>query len=265
LADWVVTEAGFGCDLGAEKFIDLKCAATGLNPSAVVLVATVRALKMHGGVPVKALAAEDAAAVARGLPNLEKHLETIAKFGKPAVVAINRFPTDTEAELQVVADACEKMGVAFAVADHFTRGAAGAEALARAILEITPNEPSPLQTIYQADDSVSDKIAKVAKEVYGADGVQFTAEAQLALRRIARLKYDHLPICMAKTQSSLSDDPKKIGRPTGFEITVRDIVVNGGAEFLVVLTGGMLRMPGLPKKPQAAGVRLVDGEILGVG
>ena len=265
LADWVVTEAGFGCDLGAEKFFHVKCASAGLNPSAVVMVATVRALKMHGGVALSDLTDPNPEAVERGLPNLEKHIDTIAAFEKPVVVALNRRDTDTDTEIEVVAKRCEEMGVAFACSDHFARGGEGARALARTLVEITPDQPSPLKTLYSADDTPEDKIKAVAARVYGAQGVNFTKDAKQGLRAARKLGYANLPICMAKTQSSLSDNPSLLGRPPGFDLTVRDVLVNGGAGFIVALTGEMLRMPGLPRVPAAEGVDLVDGEIVGVG
>ncbi len=264
LADWVITEAGFGFDLGAEKFFDIKCAGAGLDTQAVVLVATVRALKYHGGAELADLTNEDPEAVRRGLPNLEKHIESIQAFGEVPVVALNRFGDDTDAEIAVVRARCEAMGVPFAVSDHFASGGAGAVELARTVKAHAEKRPNPFKPIYDWSDPVEEKIRKVARTVYGADGVSFTKDAQRNLRRVASLGLQGLPICIAKTQSSLSDDPRRRNRPEGFEITVREIQINAGAGFLVVLTGDLMRMPGLPKRPQAMDVDLVDGEIVGV-
>jgi formate--tetrahydrofolate ligase len=263
-ADWVVTEAGFGFDLGAEKFYDIKCRGAGLDTAAVVLVATVRALKMHGGKSLNELESADPGAVERGLGNLDKHLESIAHFGKTPVVALNRFAADTEDELEVVRKRCADHGVKLAVADHFTRGGAGAEALARAVVERAEQPEPPFRPLYQLDQPVRDKICAVTQLMYGADDVAFTKRAQRDLREIERLGYANLPVCIAKTQNSLSDDPSLRGRPRDFEVTVRGVTVNAGAGFLVVLTGDILRMPGLPKSPQALRIDLVDGQITGV-
>jgi len=264
LADWVVTEAGFGFDLGAEKFFDIKCAGAGIDTAAVVLVATVRALKYHGGASLKELKTPDPYAVEKGLPNLEKHIESIRAFGEVPVVAVNRFVDDTEEEIAVIMERCNALGVPAAVSDHFANGGAGAISLARTVVEHAEKRPNAFKPIYQRTDSVREKINAVAKTVYGADGVQFTKDAERALKRIAHFGFSELPICIAKTQNSLSDNPKLKGRPTGFKITVRDIEINAGAGFLVVLTGDLMRMPGLPRKPQANGVDLVNGEIVGV-
>ena len=265
LSDWVITEAGFGGDLGAEKFFDIKCAGAGLNPSAVVVVATIRALKMHGGVPLKRLKEPDPEAVRRGLCNLEKHLENMAAFGKPAIVCLNGFYADTPEEVAVVAERCQQLGVPFAPSDHFMRGGEGAEALARVLMEHAQSEPSPLITMYTPEQTLKQKVEAVATRIYGADGVDWTREAEDDLRRLARLGYDGLPVCMSKTQNSLSDDPKRLGRPEDFKITVRNLQVAAGAGFVVVLTGALLRMPGLPRIPASQHVDLVDGEITGIG
>jgi len=264
-ADWTITEAGFGADLGAEKFFHIKCAGAGLNPSAVVVVATVRALKMHGGMELKDLTTPDPDAVGRGLGNLDKHLENIQGFGKPPIVCLNRFHADTDEEIAVIAERCQQLGVPFAPSDHFVSGGAGAEALARAVLEHAQDEPSPLITLYTPEDSLKDKVEAVAKGIYGADGVDWTKEALGDLRRLRKLGYAGLPVCMSKTQNSLSDDPSRRGRPTGFRITVRELQVAAGAGFVVVLTGDLLRMPGLPRVPQSENVDVVDGQIQGIG
>lgn len=263
-ADWVVTEAGFGFDLGAEKFFDIKCRSAGLNPAAVVLVATVRALKMHGGLAVSALNEPNPAAVRHGLPNLAKHVENIHCFGKQPIVALNQFGADTEDEIAIVREFCDGLGVPFAASDHFTRGGEGAVELARAVVEHA--DPSrPFHPLYPLEMSVPDKITTVAQEIYGADDVAFTKAAQGDLKRIENLGYAELPVCIAKTQSSLSDDPKLRGRPRDFQVTVRNLKINAGAGFLVVLTGEILRMPGLPARPRAEHIELDDhDEIVGL-
>jgi formate--tetrahydrofolate ligase len=265
-ADWAITEAGFGFDLGAEKFFDIKCRGAGIDTAAVVLVATVRALKMHGGKRSKAdLAVPDAEAVARGLPNLTKHIENIQQFCEPPVVAINRFGQDTDEEIAVVRAHCEKLGVPFAVSDHYARGGEGALDLARQVMAHAERKSSPFCPLYCSDDQVEEKVRKVARKMYGADDVVFTKTAQRDLSDIRRLGYAHLPVCIAKTQSSLSDDPRLRGRPEHFEVTVASIRINAGAGFLVVLTGDIMRMPGLPKQPQAWQVDLLeDGEVEGL-
>ncbi len=264
LADWAITEAGFGFDLGAEKFFDIKCAGAGFDAAAVVLVATLRALKMHGGVPLPRVQDPNAEGTAAGLPNLEKHVENIRHFHKLPIVALNRFAGDTDEEIQVVRDWCAKHGVAFAVSDHFARGGDGALDLARTIVEQTQKEFTPLQTLYDWSDDVPEKIRKVATTMYGAKEVVFTKSAKSDLDDIQRLGYESLPICIAKTQSSLSDDPRLRGRPRDFEVTVRRVQINAGAGFLVVLTGEILRMPGLPKAPLAESLDVRDGMITGL-
>ncbi len=263
-ADWTITEAGFGFDLGAEKFFDIKCRGAGLNPSAVVLVASIRALKLHGGRHPSELEAEDLEATHAGLATLDKHVESIRGFDKPALVALNRFTTDTDAEVAVVREHCEKHGLPFAVATHFVDGGAGAQDLARLVVEHASGELTPLRPTYPLSDSVPDKIRSVAQAIYGAKDVSFTRSAERDLRQIEDLGYADLPVCIAKTQSSLSDDPKLCGRPRDFEITVRNIQINAGAGFLVVLTGDILRMPGLPRVPRAGELDLIDGKIIGV-
>jgi len=264
LADWVITEAGFGFDLGAEKFFDIKCRAAGLNTAAVVLVASVRALKMHGGREVKDLDTADTAAVERGLGNLEKHVESIRHFGQTPIVALNRMAADTDAEIAVVRELCERIGVPFAECNHFARGPEGAEDLARLVVEHAAPRTPDLRPVYELHEPVPDKIRKVCREIYGGADVAFTKSAAKDLKQIEALGFDKLPVCIAKTQNSLSDDPKLRGRPRDFEITVRNVQINAGAGFLVVLTGDILRMPGLPRTPQAVHIDLVDGVITGL-
>ncbi|MFI5367264.1 MAG: formate--tetrahydrofolate ligase, partial [Candidatus Binatia bacterium] len=264
LADWTITEAGFGFDLGAEKFFDIKCVGAGLDTAAVVLVATIRALKMHGGMGLNDLQRADADAVARGLPNLDKHVESIRHFGESPVVAINRFTTDADAEVEVVRHRCAELGVPFAAADHFARGGAGAVTLAQTVMAHVEPRSRPFRPLYDWNDPVPDKIRTVAQKMYGARNVVFTKTAEHDLADVRRLGYERLPICIAKTQSSLSDDPKRHGRPRDFDVTVRGIQINAGAGFLVILTGDILRMPGLPKQPLAEAIDLQDGTIVGM-
>lgn len=260
-ADWAITEAGFGFDLGAEKFFDIKCVSAGLDTAAVVLVATVRALKMHGGTALANLERPDPEAVERGLPNLEKHIESIRTFGESPIVALNRFTTDSDAEIEVVRRRCTSRRAPFAVADHFSRGGAGASELASTVLAHAEPERRRFQPLYRWNESVVQKIEKVARAMYGASSVVLTKQAERDLREIERLGFGALPICIAKTPNSLSDDPKIHGRPQGFEVTVRSIQINAGAGFLVVLTGDILRMPGLPREPRAQVIDVVDGAI----
>jgi formate--tetrahydrofolate ligase len=266
LADWVITEAGFGMDLGGEKFFDIKCGAGGVSGvAAVVIVATIKALKMHGGVKLKDLGTPDAPAVGLGLGNLEKHIETVQAFGKPVVVALNRFAADTAEEIAVVRTRCQRLGIPFAESDHFGKGGEGARALARAVLATAEAEPGPANVLYPAALAPVDKIRAVVRAAYGGRDVLLTPEAK---RDLARIEFDgigHLPICMAKTPASLSDDPQRRGRPRGFDVRVKRILANTGAGFLVVLTGDVIRMPGLPRRPAALDVDVVDGEIVGVG
>jgi formate--tetrahydrofolate ligase len=263
-ADWVVTEAGFASDLGAEKFFDIKCQSAGLDPAATVLVVTVRALKRHGGVLKADLAKPDAAAVERGLPNLEKHVENMLAFGKPVIVAINRFATDTEEELAVIEACCARIGARVARSDHFAQGGPGAVALAETVVAAASAPTPRFQPVYDWSEAPRTKIEKIATRIYGADGVAFTAAAERDLKQIKALGFEGLPICMAKTQSSLSDDAKLVGRPRGFTVTVRGVVIAAGAGFLVPLCGEIMRMPGLPPVPQATKMDLVDGEIVGM-
>ncbi len=266
LSDWAITEAGFGFDLGAEKFFDIKCRSAGLDPAAVVLVATVRALKMHGGVALSGLAAADAAAVERGLPNLEKHVENIRLFGETPIVALNRFASDGDDEIAVVRRRCEQLGVPFAVSDHHVRGGEGAEDLARALIAHAERqgEASPFRPLYPLEATVEEKIRTVAQKMYGARDVVYSPRARRDLADVERLGYAGLPVCIAKTPNSLSDDPARRGRPRDFEVNVSGIQINAGAGFLVVLTGDILRMPGLPRHPRAEQIDVVDGRIVGL-
>ena len=263
LADWAITEAGFGFDLGAEKFFDIKCRQAKLDASVVVLVATIRALKLHGGAEQDALTRPDPARVSAGLPNLEKHIENIQLFGKKPVVALNRFGDDTNDEIEIVRRRCNDLGVSFAVSDHHARGGDGAAELARRVVE-QAEHGEPFRPLYSLDAPVKDKILAVAQQMYGARDVVFTKAAQRDLDDAQRLGYDDLPVCIAKTPASLSDDPTLRGRPDDFEVTVRNIQINAGAGFLVVLTGDILRMPGLPKRPLAERIDLRNGEIVGM-
>ena len=263
-ADWAVTEAGFGFDLGAEKFFDIKCRTAGLDTAAVVLVVTMRALKRHGGVSAKDLALADPAAVERGLGNLRKHVENIRTFGEPPVVAINRFAADAEAELDVVRGACAELGVPCAVADVFARGGAGGRELARAVVEHAERKSRPFTPLYDLDLPVKEKVERIARHMYGAASVEYTRPAERDLREIARLGYAGLPVCMAKTPNSLTDDPHVIGRPESFDVTVRNVILAAGAGFVVPLLGEIIRMPGLPAQPQAERMDLVDGEVQGL-
>lgn len=259
LCDIVVTEAGFGADLGAEKFMDIKCRKAGLKPDVVVLVATVRALKYNGGVPKDQLSEENLEALKRGIVNLEKHMENIQKFGVPVVVALNSFISDTEAEYAYIKRFCEERGCEFALAEVWAKGGAGGVALADKVLNTLENRPTDFHVLYEDKDSLKDKIGAIASEIYGADGVSYSPAASKALKRIEEMGFGNLPVCMAKTQYSLSDDQTKLGRPSGFTINVRDAYVCAGAGFVVALTGSIMTMPGLPKKPAAEGID-VDGE-----
>lgn len=264
LADIVVTEAGFGADLGAEKFLDIKCRFAGMKPDAVVIVATVRALKMHGGMPKNELTNVDMSALEAGIANLTKHIENIHKFGLPAVVAINAFPTDTKEELDFVEQKCQELGAEVALSEVWAKGGEGGLALAQKVLAAA-EKPNDFKFIYDTSASIEDKINAIAKEIYGADGVNFTAPARKAIEELESLGLDKMPICMAKTQSSLSDDATKLGRPTGFKITVREIKLSAGAGFIVALTGNILTMPGLPKHPAAENMDITnDGKITGL-
>ena len=264
LAEWVVTEAGFGFDLGAEKFFDIKCRQSGFDTCAVVLVATIRALKMHGGKGLKQLAEPDVEAVIQGMPNLEKHIENIHCFGERPIVALNRFAADTDEEIAAVRQRCGELGVPIAVTDHFARGGDGAVELAQAVVTHAEQHARPFKPLYDLEMPVTDKIRAVAQAMYGARDVVLTKEAKRDLRDIERLGFDRLPICIAKTPASLTDDPKRVGRPTEFDVTVRNLQINAGAGFLVVLTGEILRMPGLPRIPRSSELDVKDGEIVGL-
>ncbi|MBK8036525.1 MAG: formate--tetrahydrofolate ligase [Verrucomicrobiaceae bacterium] len=264
-ADFAVTEAGFAFDLGGEKFMHIKCRQSGLAPEAIVIVATVRALKMHGGAALDQLTQTDTAALSRGLDNLAAHLDSAAKFQRPVIVAINRFTNDHEDELALVHEFCQARGVPCATANVFGEGGDGAVKLAETVLAALPKESKPLPMLYDAAEPVEKKLHAIATQIYGADGVQLTDEAKAKLALFARSGFDKLPLCMAKTQDSLSDDAKKRGRPRGFTITVRDFEISNGAGFLVALTGTMMRMPALPKVPSAERIQVSEsGEISGI-
>ena len=263
-ADVVITEAGFGADLGAEKFLDIKCRFAGLKPDAVVIVATVRALKMHGGVPKTELGTVDMAALEKGLANLIKHIETVHAFGLPAVVAINAFPTDTTEELDFVEKKCNELGAEVALSEVWAKGGEGGIALADKVVAAM-EKPNNFNFTYDVEQSIPEKIEAVVKRVYGGEGVEFTTAAKKQLKEIEDLGLDKMPVCMAKTQYSLSDDPTKLGRPEGFKITVKELRISAGAGFIVALTGDILTMPGLPKKPAAENMDIDEnGKITGL-
>ena len=251
LGDYAITEAGFGADLGAEKFLDIKCRQANLDPQAVVIVATVRALKMHGGVDKKELGTENLEALAKGIKNLEKHIENIAKYNLPSVVAINAFPTDSEAELQLLKDTCNKMGVDVAISKVWEKGADGGIELAEKLLEILDTKEANYQPLYDLNLSIKEKIETIAKEIYGADGVAFDKKVLTKMKKYEAQGLADLPICVAKTQYSLSDQPTLLGRPRGFTIKINDLIPSAGAGFLVAISGSIMRMPGLPKRPAA--------------
>ena len=262
LADYTITEAGFGADLGAEKFFDIKCRYAGLKPDATVIVATVRALKMHGGVPKTDLKTPNVEAVKKGLVNLEKHIENVKKFGVPCVVAINIFAQDTAEELEAVREHCAKHGVNVALSDVFAKGGEGGIDLAKEVIALADSGESKFAPIYPLDMSLKGKIETIAKEIYGADGVNYTKEADKALKDFEELGYGNLPICMAKTQYSFSDAPALLGRPSGFKITIRNCRIAAGAGFIVVLTGDVMTMPGLPKVPAAEKIDVTDDGVI---
>ncbi len=265
IADYVVTEAGFGADLGAEKFIDIKCRLSGLKPKAVVLVATVRALKYNGGVAKADLNNENLEALEKGIPNLLKHVENVTKvYGLPCVVAINAFPTDTQAELALVEKKCNELGVNVALSEVWAKGGEGGEALANEVLKLLEKNAEHTY-VYDINLSIKEKIEAICKKVYGADGVEFTPAANKIVADFEKLGFSNMPICMAKNQYSLTDDQTKLGRPTGFKITIRDLTVSAGAGFIVALTGTIMKMPGLPKVPAAEKIDVdVDGKISGL-
>ena len=265
MADYVVTEAGFGADLGAEKFFDIKCRQAGLSPDAVVLVATIRALKYNGGVPKTELSAENVEALEKGIVNLEKHIENLQKYKVPVVVTLNSFVTDSEAEIAFVKQFCEERGCEFAISEVWEKGGEGGIALAEKVLKTLEEKESHFEPLYPSELPLTEKIETVAKEIYGAKGVNYTAAAKKQLAKLTELGFGDLPVCMAKTQYSLSDDPALLGRPKDFDITVREAYVSAGAGFVVVLTGAVMTMPGLPKQPAAFGIDVDEsGKITGL-
>lgn len=262
-ADYVVTEAGFGADLGAEKFLDIKCRMADLKPDAVIIVATVRALKYNGGVAKDKLNEENLEALEDGLPNLLKHVENITKvYGLPAVVAINRFPLDTEAELKLVEDRCKELGVNVALSEVWAKGGEGGIEVAKEVIRLIDEEENNFKFCYEEDLSIKEKIEAIATRIYGADGVDFTLAAEKEIENLEKLGFGKLPICMAKTQYSLTDDQTKLGRPTGFKITVRQLTVSAGAGFIVALTGDIMKMPGLPKVPAAERIDVDENGVI---
>ncbi len=265
IADYVITEAGFGADLGAEKFFDIKCRKAGLKPDAVVLVATIRALKYNGGVPKAELSAENLDALKKGVCNLEKHIENLQQFGVPIVVTLNSFLTDTPAEYEFVRDFCESRGCEFALSEVWEKGGEGGVALANKVLKTLEEKPSAFKPLYPDDMPLKEKIETVATKIYGADGVSYAPAAEKTLAKLTELGFGNLPVCIAKTQYSLSDDQHKLGRPTGFTVNVRDVYVSAGAGFVVVLTGAIMTMPGLSKTPAAYGIDVDEnGRITGL-
>lgn len=262
LADYVITEAGFGADLGAEKFLDIKCRMAGLKPEAVVLVATVRALKYNGGVKKEDLNEENLEALKRGIVNLEKHMENIAKYHLPCVVTLNRFVSDTDAELAFVKEFCEERGCAFALSEVWEKGGEGGISLAEKVLKTLETKESHYAPIYETDQPITEKIEAVAKEIYGAKDVTYTPAAMQEIKRLEKLGFGKTPVCMAKNQYSLSDDPKKLGRPEGFTVNIREVYVSAGAGFVVAITGTVLTMPGLPLHPAAERIDVTDEGII---
>lgn len=258
IADYVITEAGFGADLGAEKFFDIKCRMTGLKPDAVVLVATVRALKYNGGVAKADLGEENLEALEKGIVNLEKHIENLQLYGVPVVVTLNRFVSDTDAELAFVREFCEKRGCDFALANVWEKGGEGGIELANAVLNTLETKESHFKVLYEDNFSIKEKIETIAKKIYGADGVTYSAEADRAIAKIEEMGFANMPVCMAKNQYSLSDDAKKLGRPTGFTVNIREVYVSAGAGFVVAITGAIMTMPGLPKVPAAERIYVDD-------
>lgn len=265
LADYTVTEAGFGADLGAEKFLDIKCRFGELKPSAAVIVATIRALKHHGGANKEDYDKEDLQALEKGFTNLEKHIENIKKFGLPPVVAINRFPSDTENEIKFMEEKLAKMGIECALTEVFTKGGDGALELAEKVVKVCDEDKADFKPLYDVNLSIKEKLEIIAKEIYGADGVEFTVPATKNIKNLEKLGLDKMPICVAKTQYSLSDNPDLLARPEGFHIVVREVKVSNGAGFLIALTGSIMTMPGLPKVPAADKIDILpSGEIVGL-
>ena len=264
IADYCITEAGFGADLGAEKFLDIKCRMAGLKPDAIVLVATVRALKYNGGVPKDQLSTENLDALKKGIVNLEKHIENLQKYDVPVVVTLNAFVTDTEAETSFVKDFCISRGCSFALSEVWEKGGEGGVELAKTLLETLETKESHYHPLYKDELSLEEKIETIAKEIYGADGVNYSSTAKKQLEKLTKLGFSNMPVCIAKTQYSLSDDPTLLGRPTNYNIEVRECYVSAGAGFVVVITGQIMTMPGLPKAPAALGIDVVDGKITGL-
>jgi len=265
LADYVITEAGFGADLGAEKFLDIKCRMAKLKPSAIVIVATIRSLKYNGGEELKSLSEPNLEALRNGSVNLQKHIENMQQFGVPVLVTVNKFYTDTQDEIDYLVKMCEELGVKCSVSEVFAKGGNGGIELANHVIKTLNTTKSNYEPIYDEKLSIKEKIETVAKKIYGADGVEYTEEAEIQIKKLEELKLDKKPVCMAKTQYSLSDDAKKLGRPTNFNITVREVKVSNGAGFIVVLTGAVLTMPGLPKVPAAEKIDVnANGELVGI-
>lgn len=264
LADFLVTEAGFGADLGAEKFFDIKCAAAGLTPSCAVIVTTLRTLKYYGGLPKEEISKENREALEKGLENLEKHIENVKKFGVPAVVAVNRFATDTEGELSFLKDFCAKRGVRCAIMEAYGKGSEGGEELAKAVLETVEDGEVNFHTLQTPEQRISQKIELLAKEIYGADGVEYSNKAKEELKKLEESCYSNLPICMAKTPYSLSDKPNLLGRPKNFRIEIRELSLSAGAGFVVCLAGDVMTMPGLPKEPAAKKIGFENEKIVGI-
>ncbi len=265
LGEICLTEAGFATDLGAEKFFDIKCRFAGLSPDAAMIVATARALKYHGGVAIKDLGQEDVEAVRRGIDNLAAHVESVRQFGVPVIVGMNRYPTDTAKEYAVVSEACARLGVRVGFADIFARGGDGGQELAREVLDLLDREPSAYKPLYPLDASIKTKLSTIATRVYGADGVSYSARAERQIAQAEALGYGGVPVCVAKTQRSLSDDPSRLGRPRGFTVAVNEVYISAGAGFLVALTGDITTMPGLPRRPNAENVDVApDGAITGL-
>ena len=264
LGDWAITEAGFGSDLGAEKFINIKCRAAGLTPSVVVLVTSTKALKWHGSVPLPEIGKPNVEALKKGLCNLDAHIENLKHFGPEIVVSLNHFATDTDEEIDVIRKHCEAASVRFAVCDGFVKGGEGAEELAKAVMQAAQGEPKPLHFTYEAEDDVVTKLNKLAKNVYGAKDIELSPAAQKDLKQIQELGFDKLPVCVAKTPYSLSHEPSWLGAPKGFTLPVQRLILNAGAGFVVATTGSIMRMPGLPKAPAALHIDVVNGKIVGL-
>ena len=263
LGDYAVTEAGFGADLGAEKFLDIKCRMAGLTPSAVVIVATVRALKLHGGLAKTELAAENLDALKKGLPNLLRHVDNIKNvYGLPSVVAINRFPTDTDAEIACIIAECKALGVNVVLSDVWAKGGEGGEALAKEVVRLCEEEQGDFRFSYELDGTIEQKIEAIVKRVYRGDGINILPAAQKQIAQLTALGFDKLPVCMAKTQYSFTDDKDVLGAPDGFTVTIRNVKVSAGAGFLVALTGDIMTMPGLPKKPAAEGIDVDENGVI---